>query len=62
MSKVKQYQQRGTVMFVTMQIILILNSTHKSVGGAELPDPYRGFMQTFRYAGVWVWVWVWVWV
>lgn len=42
--KAEQYSQRLTAMFVTQQILVILNTTHKSVGGKDIPTPYKGFM------------------
>jgi hypothetical protein len=41
--------QRMTVVFVTMQIILILNTTHTQVGGAEVPEPYGKFISVFDF-------------
>ena len=39
--------QMMTIMFVTMQIILILNTTHSQVGGTEVPQPYGQFLSAF---------------
>ena len=30
-----------------MQILNLLHANHKQVGGAELPDPYKTFLQSF---------------
>ena len=43
--KVQETGQRMTVMFVTMQIILILKTTHTQVGGTEVPAPYGKFIR-----------------
>ena len=45
----EQYAQRLTIMFVTQQILVILNTTHKSVGGKEIPTPYKGFMDFISF-------------
>ena len=44
-----EYGQRGTIMFVTMQILLILNETHTSMGGKEPPSPYTDFLSTMNF-------------
>ena len=32
-----------------MQVILILDTTHESVGGSEIPQPYAGFLSWFGF-------------
>jgi len=42
--KLMELSQKATIAFVTMQILIILNTTHKSVGGKEVPSPYLDFL------------------
>jgi len=44
-----EYGQRGTAVFVCMQIIIVLNTTHKNVGGKPVPNPYRDFMDFLSF-------------
>ena len=50
--KITEYSRRGTAAFVTMQILIILNTTHKSVGGKEVPSPYPEFLSLFSFMGL----------
>mmetsp|Transcript_88228 Transcript_88228/g.252121 ORF Transcript_88228/g.252121 Transcript_88228/m.252121 type:complete len:288 (+) Transcript_88228:1356-2219(+) len=47
--KLEMYGQRGTVMFVTMQIMLILDGTHESVGGSKVPSPFGSFLDIMGF-------------
>ena len=42
--QLNEYAQRATIMFVTMQILIIMNATHTAVGGKEVPTPYLDFL------------------
>ena len=42
--KLSEYGRRGTAVFVCMQIILVLNTTHKNVGGTMVANPYSQFL------------------
>ena len=45
-SKLKELGSQCNSIFVTMQIVLLLESNHAEVGGTEMPDPYSGFLKT----------------
>mmetsp|Transcript_103767 Transcript_103767/g.298635 ORF Transcript_103767/g.298635 Transcript_103767/m.298635 type:complete len:448 (-) Transcript_103767:1131-2474(-) len=48
--RAKEYSHRATMSLVTMQILVILNTTHKSVGGKEMPSPYTDFLALTGFA------------
>ena len=41
--------QRFTAFFVTMQIILLLQSNHADVGGESMPEPYISFLRHLSF-------------
>lgn len=48
-NRLKEYSERFTAVVSLMQIITILNTTHVSMGGAEVPSPYLEFMHSFSF-------------
>ena len=47
--RLNEYSQRGTVFFVNSQVLLILNATHRDVGGTEIPNPYNDFLNGLSF-------------
>ena len=47
--RLNEHIERLTAAVSLMQIISILNSTHTSIGGSEVPSPYLEFMQWFSF-------------
>ena len=47
--RLTEYSERLTAVISLMQILTILNSTHTSRGGAEVPSPYLEFMHSFSF-------------
>ena len=39
-------------MFVTMQILNLLQANHDEVGGKELSSPYRDFVKAFDFVNL----------
>ena len=40
---------RLTLIFITMQIIVLLQSNHTAIGGSTFPDPYERFLRACRF-------------
>jgi hypothetical protein len=49
LERLTEYSERLTAVISLMQILTILNSTHTSLGGAEVPSPYLEFMHSFSF-------------
>ena len=47
--RLNEHIERLTAAVSLMQIISILNTTHTSIGGSEVPSPYLEFMQWFSF-------------
>jgi len=47
--KLKEFGSQCNSIFVTMQIVLLLESNHAEVGGTEMPNPYSGFLKTVGF-------------
>lgn len=46
------FSQRFTLLFITMQILELLGENRMTVGGAEMPDPFRGFLNLFSFVAL----------
>ena len=45
--RINEIIERFTAVFVTMQILNLLNENHIEVGGAEVSAPYNAFLKSF---------------
>ena len=51
-AKIEEFAERLTMLFVTTQIISLLNGTHQEIGGEEMPEPLLTWMDSTRFLQV----------
>lgn len=48
-TRILEFEQKLTAIFVTMQIILLMSESHASLGGSTMPDPYASFLDKLSF-------------